>query len=313
MSPICPTPEQLSEFISGKLAVDKWELEQHVEDCTSCQVQISTLVDSDELGLRAALSGSAAVALEPHCRLAMKHIARLTPHVATVEKAPRATLRADDLSVLGPYKLLAVLGEGGMGTVYKAEHRHLQRIVALKVLRADRVQSPSDLARFQREMRAVGALDHENIVRATDAGEHEGRPYIAMDYLRGCDASQIVHAVGPLCVADACEIIRQAAIGLQHAHEAGLVHRDVKPANLLVTEAGVVKILDLGLAQFGSFAAGAVELTSTGVVTGTLDYLAPEQAESSRHIDHRADSFSLGTTLYKLLTGALPFGVLRGI
>ncbi len=308
MPPICPTSEQLSEFFTEQVVNGELELEEHVEDCPDCQARVSVLVGSDDLGLRAALSGAEADVLESNCRLAMEHIAQLTPHIVKDEHTASAKPRADlKFPTLGVYKLLAVLGKGGMGTVYKAEHVRLERIVALKVLPADRVQSSDALARFLREMKAVGALNHENIVHASDANESEGRYYIAMEYVRGCDVSQIVRAVGQLTVADACEIVRQAAIGLQHVHQAGLVHRDVKPANLMVTETGVVKILDLGLALLGSIVPASDGPTSTGQVIGTLDYISPEQAQNSHRVDRRADIFSLGATFYKLLTGRAPF------
>src|SRR5437660_1222608 len=149
---------------------------------------------------------------------------------------------------LGVYRLLGRLGQGGMGTVYRAWHTRLKRAVALKTLRADLLDNAPAVARFHREMEAVGKLDHPNLIRATDAGEDRGIHFLAMDYVEGVDAAKLGHRLGRLRVADACEVVRQAAVGLQYVHEHGLVHRDVKPSNLMVTAAGQVKVLDLGLA-----------------------------------------------------------------
>ena len=152
-------------------------------------------------------------------------------------------------SQLGPYQILDRLGEGGMGTVYRARHRDLDRVVALKVLPADRVDEAA-VARFRNEMKAAGRLGHPNIVAAHDAGRVGGTYFLAMDFVDGADLSALVGRLGPLSVPDACELVRQAAVGLQHACECGLAHRDVKPSNLMLARGGVVKVLDLGLARF---------------------------------------------------------------
>jgi WD40 repeat protein len=163
-------------------------------------------------------------------------------------------------------------------------------------------------ARFEREMEAIGAVDHPNIVRAMHAGEAEGTPYLVVEYVDGLDLSELAARLGPLPIADACELVRQAALGLQCAHEHGLVHRDVKPSNLMLTRQGQVKILDLGLALLrGPHAEQADELTGAGQTMGTWDYMAPEQGIDSHEVDVRADIYSLGATLYKLLTGHAPF------
>jgi len=224
-------------------------------------------------------------------------------NAAAEEPAPTETA---DLGTLREYRLLAKLGEGGMGAVYKALHTRLDRVVALKVLPTQRLGNEQAVARFSREMKAVGKLDHPNIVRATDAGEAEGTHYLVMELVDGLDLSQFVKQVGPPKIADACELIRQAAVGLQHAHEHDLVHRDVKPSNLMLTPGGVVKILDLGLALLHA-EPGGEEVTSTGQAMGTADYMAPEQTFDSHSVDIRADVYSLGCTLYKLLCGQAPF------
>ena len=217
--------------------------------------------------------------------------------------------RVADLA-LGSYVLLEPLGEGGMGQVFKARQRKLGRTDAVKVVRAERLGSPDALQRFGREVRAAAALSHPNVVHAFDAGVDGGRHYFAMELLPGCDLSHLVKDKGPLPFAKACELIRQAALGLQHAHERGLVHRDVKPSNLWLTPQGVVKVLDLGLARLTRHSDGTEgTLTADGAVMGTPDYIAPEQARQSHTVDARADLYSLGCTLYYLLAGRPPFAV----
>jgi serine/threonine protein kinase len=208
---------------------------------------------------------------------------------------------------VGQYVLLDLLGQGGMGFVYKARHALLGRDVALKVLASARLADPTAVARFLREIKAVGKLDHPNLVRGVDAGQADGRYFLVMDFVEGIDLGKLVQQLGPLPVADACELVRQAALGLQHAHEHDLVHRDVKPSNLLLTRDGRVIVLDLGLARLMGDAPQGEELTETGQYMGTADFMAPEQGLDARAVDTRADVYSLGCTLYKLLTGRAPF------
>jgi serine/threonine protein kinase len=208
---------------------------------------------------------------------------------------------------LGVYQLQGRLGQGGMGTVWKAWHTHLKRTVALKTLRVDCIGNAPAVARFQREMEAVGKLDHPNLIRASDAGEAAGVHFLVMDFVEGIDTAKVVLRHGPLRIADACEIVRQAALGLQYAHEAGLVHRDVKPSNLMVAPAGQVKVLDLGLALLHAAPDEAGELTGSHQGMGTADYMAPEQWGNAHTVDTRADIYGLGCTLYKLLSGQAPF------
>lgn len=208
---------------------------------------------------------------------------------------------------LGKYKLLDHLGTGGMSSVYLAEHVLMQRRVAVKVLPKNRVQDSSYLARFHREARAAAALDHRNIVRAYDVDNDGDIHYLVMEHIEGRDLQITVKQDGPLDFAKAADYIRQAAEGLTHAHHAGLIHRDVKPANLLVDPKGVVKVLDLGLARFADEQRASLTVAYEENVLGTADYLAPEQALDSHGVDARADIYSLGCTLYYLLTGHPPF------
>ncbi|MBY0526245.1 MAG: serine/threonine protein kinase [Gemmataceae bacterium] len=218
---------------------------------------------------------------------------------------------------VGSYRLLDLLGEGGMGQVFKAHHVPMDRIVALKIIRKEALASPTAVQRFHQEIRAVAQLTHPNIVTAFDAGQVGDRHFFAMEYVEGVDLAKLVKESGVLPVADACEYIRQAASGLQHAHERGMVHRDIKPHNLLLSrsnsgapglKSGVIKVLDMGLARLQGPAEGAVNpLTRLGTVVGTPEYLAPEQAINPRAVDIRADLYSLGCTFYFLLTGQPPF------
>jgi len=208
---------------------------------------------------------------------------------------------------LGKYKLLDHLGTGGMSSVYLAEHVLMQRRVAIKVLPKNRVEDTSYLARFHREAQAAAALDHRNIVRAYDVDNEGDIHYMVMEFVEGRDLQLIVKEEGPMDYPSAAEYIRQAAEGLAHAHDAGLIHRDVKPANLLVDRKNVVKVLDLGLARFTDEDRASLTLAYDENVLGTADYLAPEQALDSHGVDARADVYSLGCSLYYLLTGHPPF------
>ncbi len=208
---------------------------------------------------------------------------------------------------LGKYKLLGHLGTGGMSSVYLAEHVLMQRRVAIKVLPKNRVEDSSYLARFHREAQAAAALDHRNIVRAYDVDSDGGIHYLVMEYVEGRDLQEMVKVDGPMAYMSAADYTRQAALGLAHAHEAGLIHRDVKPANLLVDQKNVVKVLDLGLARFTDEDRASLTVAYDENVLGTADYLAPEQARDSHGVDARADIYSLGCSLYFLLLGHPPF------
>ncbi len=207
---------------------------------------------------------------------------------------------------LGNYTILDKIGAGGMGQVFKAEHRRMHRVVAIKMLPSALTKDAAALARFEREVTAAAKLRHPNIVAADDADEANGVHFLVMEYVEGKDLSVLVKKNGPFPVAKAVNYILQAAKGLEFAHQKGVIHRDIKPANLLLGLDGTVKILDMGLARIdahGGDAATQAELTSSGTIFGTVDFLAPEQALSTKHADARADIYSLGISLYYLIAG----------
>ena len=208
------------------------------------------------------------------------------------------------------YELLNRIGRGGMGEVYRARHVPLNRIVALKLISAKQIENPQAVSRFKREMQAVGKLSHPNIVNATDGGEIEGTHFLAMELVDGIDLAKVVRRLGRLPVADACEIVRQTALGMAHAHEMGLIHRDLKPSNLMLDKRGQIKVLDMGLARLSDPGQNPSEIptfTSSGQAMGTPEYMAPEQARNTTAIDQRVDIYSLGCTLYDFLVGHPPF------
>jgi serine/threonine protein kinase len=234
------------------------------------------------------------------------------------------------------YRLLGLLGVGGMGAVYKAKHRLMDRLVALKVIRKKLLANAATVERFRREVMAAARLAHPNIVTAYDAEQAGETHFLVMELVEGASLDRLVAERGPFALAQACEAARQVALALQHAFERGMVHRDIKPQNLMLTPEGLVKVLDFGLARFltesataedlaespadsdaatsapGATAPGSASvpletLTQAGTVMGTPDYMAPEQARDASTADIRADIYGLGGTLYFLLSGVAPF------
>ncbi|MFO0797590.1 MAG: bifunctional serine/threonine-protein kinase/formylglycine-generating enzyme family protein [Gemmataceae bacterium] len=303
----CPPDDRLRAFDRG--GVPEAELDAiaaHLGVCLGCV---------DRLARLAVAVGPLADASDPEpdhsaYRRAVARAAGLNP------ARPRLPAPGD---ALRDYRLVEVVGRGGMGTVFRAVHARLDKVVAVKVLTGRRWGDPDAAARFAREMKAVGRLAHPHVVQATDAGDADGVPFLVMEYVEGLTLSALVRRDGPRPVAEACDLVRQAAAGLGYAHASGLVHRDVKPSNLIRTAGGVVKVLDLGLAlpladptadaAAGlSSESGGSDLTSASRVVGTVGYMAPEQRRNAHAVDARADVYGLGATLWFLLTGEPPGG-----
>lgn len=280
----CPSREQLELLHCKKLdTADQAAVATHVQGCTPCQ---QTLASLSPIQLTEAWQPRAD---------ADNDLPSDAPLPEELRKHPR-------------YRVVGVLGHGGMGTVYKAEHRLLERPVVLKVIRPELVANNNIVQRFQREARLAARLTHSNVVTVYEAEEFGSTQMLVMEFIEGVNFAQLVKQRGLLPVAEACDLIRQAALGLEYVHQQGLVHRDIKPHNLLVSSAGQVKILDLGLATLkGGQNSEANELTADRQFLGTVDYAAPEQWENSRDVDIRADIYSLGCTLYYLLAGEAPF------
>ena len=313
---VCPHESELLAYAVGDLAPELGEeISDHVEHCPACEQDLRRHETRAAKFVRALCIGPAHhhFSGEPELQLALQSVSQieqveLDTAAGSADSAPVCDLPRQ----IGNYQLLQLVGRGAMGTVYKARHCKLHRLVALKVLGEPRSLDERATLRFRREMRAVGNLDHKNIVQASDAGEADGMLYLAMQFVDGLDLSRIVACQSPLSTSDACEVIRQAAQGLEYARLNGIVHRDVKPSNLILDDQGVVRILDLGLALLdGRHDQHAHERTMDGQIMGTLGYMAPEQLDDSHHVDTRADVYSLGATLYRLLTGRTPICVDR--
>ena len=212
--------------------------------------------------------------------------------------------------LLGSYLLMERIGEGGMGQVFKARNWKLGKVVALKVIRRERLSSPTAVRRFEREIRNAAQLHHVNVVQTIDADEVQDTHLMVMELVEGSkDLNRLVKEQGPLPVPLACDCIRQAALGLQHAFERGMVHRDIKPHNMLLTSDKVLKILDMGLARMlDDDSEKSSQLTMENTVMGTPDFIAPEQALDSHRADIRSDLYSLGCVFFFILTGRVPFG-----
>jgi hypothetical protein len=285
---------------------DHFEL--HVADCPVCSQLVDTVTESSDATLRALASLPISSDDEPELQLVYAQLMESSvAHLPGVEAAPGRRLADPPLGplpqTLGKYELVECVGRGAWGAVYRARHTNLDQTVAVKVLDTSRWPGPQTVDRFAEEWRAMGKLCHPNIVRATDAGEDRGFYYLVMEFVDGLDAAKLLRQIGPLPVTDACEIVLQAALALQFAHEQSLVHRDVKPSNLLLTAGGTVKLADLGIAGHGD---GRQFPDASQTPLGTADYMAPEQWTNFDGVDARADIYSLGMTLYKLLTDELP-------
>jgi serine/threonine protein kinase/formylglycine-generating enzyme required for sulfatase activity len=311
----CPSRDTLRQLLDEKLPAEALaEVETHVEACTQCQDLLAQLTP-----LETPRSRSPGADTEPQSppghspgQAAPTDMARDLTQRDHLNALRAADADQGQTLVLGEYLVLERIGAGGMGEVFQARHRRMDRVVALKILPPKAMSSPELVRRFEREVKAAARLLHPNIVTAFDAGQEQGLHFLVMEYVEGRNLAQIVEAQGPLPLAEALDCILQTARGMEYAHQHGVVHRDIKPANLLRSAEGTVKILDLGLARLGA-ARGSIEpaaaeqLTGSEQVMGTCDYMAPEQAEHTHAVDHRADIYSLGCTLYRLLTGKSPY------
>lgn len=293
-----PTAEQLRAFILGKLTAEEHDrVEEHVGGCDSCCEALGSIPDDTLIN---------------QVKNADTSIAETLASVGAQTRTETNDCVPGDLASHSRYRVVRQLGRGGMGTVYEAEHRMMQRTVALKVINHQLVRNRNAIERFRGEVRAAAQLAHPNIVTAHDADEAGSLHFLVMEFVDGINLAKQVEKTGPLPIRHACHFARQVALGLEHAHERGMVHRDIKPQNLMLTRQGRVKILDFGLARFASEAdadSESAKLTKEGVTLGTPDYIAPEQVLDSRKADIRADVYSLGCTLYFMLAGKPPFSV----
>ncbi len=309
----CVSPDDLKQYLSGWCDdADAERIEVHLAMCSICEQTLRELEIKPDTLLQSLQSTTVDKvtadenAISQHSEhpidAALAKARRLMDPPAESSKLAWQPVSKE----LGVYELLRPLGRGGMGAVYLANHRQLQKQVAIKLLPVMSAEDSDVRARFQREIRVVGKLNHPSIVAATDAGEIDGTQFLVMEYVPGLDLSRLARLLGKLPVADACELMRQVALGLSCAHAEGVVHRDVKPSNLMLDETGHIRILDFGLAQLSVWDEASVDLTTVGQLMGTLDYMAPEQAELSSGVDYRADLYAMGATLFRLLCGRPP-------
>jgi anti-sigma factor ChrR (cupin superfamily)/predicted Ser/Thr protein kinase len=295
-----PSAQALALFGHGKLpAAQAATVAAHLEACAACRQAVAALpADSFTGKVRAAGSGSSSL---PPSRPGATGL----PGPATSAAAPGNV--PPELAGHAKYRVVRELGRGGMGVVYQAVQTLMDRTVALKVMNPDVLAHPDALPRFHAEVKAAAKLDHPNIVRAFDAEQVGALHLLVMEFVEGHSLAQLVEREGPQAVARACHSMHQALLGLQHAFEQGMAHRDVKPQNLMLTPKGQVKVLDFGLARLRQEAGNAKRLTRLGDFMGTPEYVAPEQASDASKADTRSDIYSLGCTLFFLLTGRPPF------
>jgi serine/threonine protein kinase len=339
-----PDRDQLESFVHGKLPDElRQDVEDHVAECNVCCELLRSISHNEQIDIiRTAVDGrsedggwddgnGAAETQLLHPRNARHEDD--TDGGATGEAGAEAGAEAggdvdasmadaewepsEDLKGIPPelaqhprYRIVRTLGAGGMGVVYEAEHRLMERRVALKVVSAKLVSNDVAIDRFRLEVKAAARLSHRNIVAAFDAEQAGDLHFLVMEFIEGTSLAELVGRRGRISVLHACNYVSQVAQGLQHAFENGTVHRDIKPHNLMRTPKGTIKILDFGLARFASHHPAASDetgLTGDDTILGTPDYMAPEQARDARHADIRADIYSLGCTLYYLLSGRVPF------
>lgn len=316
----CPSDSSLEAFLRGsEFGFEPDSMAEHLAHCVACRDRAAVHwrnLDDPLIVALAALSGELSTLIAIAEGTDPLDAASLEAFLNNISSPPLerpAISSAPETDALlgqriGEYDVVRRIGRGGMGTVYHARHRRLDRDVAIKVLATHLAGHPEAMARFEREMWAAGKLNHPNIVNTTDAGNVDGAAYIAMELLDGDDLSHAVKRLGPMPLAAACETARQVIAALTHAHQAGIFHRDLKPSNLFLTRDGTVKLLDLGLARtIVSSPLGEASFSTGRNIVGTPEYMAPEQWRADSRVDHRADWYALGATLVYLLTGRPPF------
>ena len=302
----CPDHDQLEAYLLGNL--DDAAVDAHLDACPDCQAALDTLDAAVNLPFQRLREPAGATAdwEQPTFQHLVEHAKGISPATADLDDAEADRQRLP--YPLGNYLLLELVAVSGMGRVYKAQHLHLKKTVAVKLVAPWIAPSAEGRQRFRQEMEAVGRLASPHIVTAFDAGEVDGVDFLAMEFIEGDDFQRLVQKQGPLPIAKALDCILQAARGLDVAHRAGIIHRDVKPSNLLLDASGTVKVLDLGLALFMH-----QEATTTGsAIMGTPAFMAPEQGIDTNKVDARTDVYALGCTLHFLLTGKPPFATDNG-
>ncbi len=308
MSDACCRPDELRDYLVGKTSDTQTELlENHLMGCMKCQSSLEILAEeSDSLMHLVAQSIAPVSSLQAHV---LKNSQKnSTGHTSREQSAYPSTAKpgvCEPAILIPDHEIMECIGQGGMGSVYRAKNFKLDRQVAIKILKSDRRESGEAVARFAREMVLSAKFNHPCIVKALHAGEQDNMPYLVMELIDGVDLNQLVRRLGPLPVPEACHIVRLAALALQYAHDQQVIHRDVKPSNLMITAEGSVKLLDLGLAQVFELQMGE-SISRTDQALGTLAYMAPEQLSGRYPVTCQSDIFSLGLTLHELLTGQRP-------
>lgn len=302
----CPNHDQLRTWLDDE-SVD---LSNHIDTCAFCQQSVQTMLEDYDEFLHS-FREVALHAANPSQQRSLDAIKeKVVQRLSTDSPVGAQEGNADEWigRRLGQYEIEELVGKGGMGRVYRARHIHLQKDVAIKLLLASRASHGQAADRFAREWVASAKVTSPHVVQALDAGKVDNVAFLVLEFLEGLNLRKLRQATSQLSIPIACELVRQATVGLKAIDDAGLVHRDIKPSNLMLTSDGVVKLLDLGLARFNeSESPGDGELTASGVVLGTMQFMAPEQCRKPGEADVRADLYSLGCTLYYLLTGQPPF------